>query len=277
MRKTIIFLLLTSMVNATSAQQLTLLKNHGTNWDTSSVSLKNKPNGYMYRLRKDVQTDLPKVQNTESLELYIAEPAEGIGWLGFFRKPAGDMDYDFVVVLYDHDKKPLNSINLCDICDNHYCEVQDVRWDGVNRFLLFNMACPSYSDMIDGKGSKLYCYQVDDGLMVWETDYLMSNNIFIFNEKYVFCSYGFTHEKKRLFMLDKLTGKVYSKIPMVKDVDYMEIQEQNGKEVLQVVDNRNHLYTFRIDDTSTHQTPKIVKKPIKTPSRRTVNKSNRRR
>ena len=268
MKRIILLLLMLPVVSAIEAQQLTLLKNHGTHWNSSMVGTENKANGYIYRLRVDTRTDLPKVPETESLEAVITEPAEGMGWLGLFRNPIGSMDFDFVVVFYDNEKRPLKVINLCDLCNNHYCEVQDVRWDGKNRFLMFNMACPSYSADIDGKGSKLYCYQVDEERMVWETDYLVSNNIFIFNEKYVFCTYGFTHEKKRLFMLDKMTGKMYSKIPMVKDIDYMEIQEQNGKEVLYVVDCKNNLYTFRISDTSAPVAKRTAKKPVRKPTKR---------
>ena len=250
MKRTIILSLMALFsIGNLSAQQLVLMKDYGVNWNSDMVGTKNKPNGYMYRLRRDIQCDLPKVPGTEGLEIIIGEQTE-TGWLALFRTPMASTNYNFVAVLYDFDKKPLKVMNLCDISNNSYCEVQDIRWDDKNRFLLFNMACPSYSDMIDGKGSKLYCYQVDEERIVWETDYLVSNNIFIFNEKYVFCSYGFTHEKKRLFMLDKMTGKMYSKINMIKDVDYMEIQQQNGKDMLFVVDNRSHLYAYRINNTS---------------------------
>ena len=234
------------MLSTAMAQKLVLAGRYGDVWKTESVSNKNKPNGNMFRLRQDVQrTDLPRVPETEGLELYISEPID-IGWLGFYRLPTSDDNYNFVVVIYNNDLKPIHVLNLCDIANNRYCEVQDVRWDADNHNLLFNMACPSYSEMINGKGSKLYCYSVADKRIVWETDYLVSNDIFILNDKYVFCSYGFTSEKKFLFMLDKLTGKVYSKLPMVYKVEYMELQEVNGREMLYVVDYNNHLYTYNI-------------------------------
>ena len=229
-----------------NAQRLVAFKGYGANWGTEQVSKKNKANGYIYRLRVDVQrTDLPRVPATEGLELFIAEPID-IGWMGFYRLPTGADDYNFVVVIYDNDLKPLHILNLCDISQNNYCEVQDVRWDADTHNLLFNMACPSYSSMIGGKGSKLYCYSVDDKRIVWETGYLVSNDIFILNDKYVFCSYGFTDEKKFLFMLDKFTGEVYSKIPMVYKVQYMELQKKGGREMLYAVDYNDHLFTFSI-------------------------------
>ena len=233
---------------AVSAQRLVLLKNYGSNWDREMVSTVNKANGYIYRLREDVRALLPGVEETEGLQLFIAEPID-IGWLGLFRLPLAADDYNFVVVIYNQDQEPQQVVNLCDITGNRYCEVQDVRWDADNHHLLFNMACPSYASMIDGKGSKLYCYDVEHGRMVWETDYLVSNDIFIMNKKYVFCSYGFTNEKKFLFMLDKLTGKVYSKLPMVWSVQYMELQQQNGKEVLYAVDYDERLYSFAISNS----------------------------
>ena len=51
-------------------------------------------------------------------------------------------------------------------------------------------------------------------------------------------------------MLDKLTGKVYSKLPMVYKVEYMELQEKNGREMLYVVDYNENLYSFAISGQS---------------------------
>jgi hypothetical protein len=146
-------------------------------WSTLDVSNKNKPNGYIYRMRIEKQCDdLPRVPETEGLELYISESID-IGWLAFYRLPTSADDYNFVVVLYDQNKQPTATINLCDITNNRYCEVQDVRWDADNHNLLFNMACPSYADMINGKGSKLYSYNVESRRIAWETDYLVSNDV----------------------------------------------------------------------------------------------------
>lgn len=236
------------MLCTVRAQRLVPMNRFGANWGSEQVSTINKPNGYIYRLRVDKQCeDLPQVQETEGLELFISEPID-LGWLGFYRLPTSANDYNFVVVIYNQEKEPLHTINLCDVTDNRYCEVQDVRWDADNHYLLFNMACPSYSSMINGKGSKLYCYDVAQKRIVWETDYLVSNDIFILNDKYVFCSYGFTGEKKFLFMLDKLTGKVYSKIPMVYSVQYMELQKKNNRDMLYVVDYNDHLFTYSVSD-----------------------------
>ena len=151
--------------------------------------------------------DFVKMSEMRSIRISFVIIAFSIFYLHLKFEPLAADDYNFVVVIYDNDLKPLHVVNLCDISHNNYCEVQDVRWDADTHNLLFNMACPSYSSMIDGKGSKLYCYSVDDRRIVWETGYLVSNDIFTLNDKYVFCSYGFTSEKKFLFMLDKFTGK----------------------------------------------------------------------
>ena len=241
--KKILFSLLAFLLSLSpvQAQRLVAFNRFGTNWASTDVSTKNKPNGYIYRLRKDV----PRVPETERLELFIAEPID-IGWLGFYRLPTSADNYDFVVVLFNHDKQPTATINLCDVSNNRYCEVQDVRWDADNHNLLFNMACPSYASGVNGKGSKLYSYNVENRRIVWETDYLVSNDIFILDSNFVFCSYGFTSEKKFLFMLDKQTGQMYSKIPMVYKVEYMELQEKNGREYLYVVDYNNNLYAYTV-------------------------------
>ena len=228
------------------AQRLVLFKNYGKNWATTAVSNKNKPNGYIYRLRQEKQCDdLPPVAETKELELFIAERID-VGWLGLFRTPMGSGDYDFVVVIYNQQKQPLNVVNLCDVAMNRYCEVQDVRWDAATRHLLFNMACPSYASEIGGKGSKLYCYDVDKEQVVWQTDYLVSNDIFILDENFVYCSYGFTSEKKFLYMLDKQTGQVYSKLPLVYKARYLELQENGGRKRLYVVDYNMNLMVFSV-------------------------------
>ena len=234
------------VVCTANAQRLAPLKSYGQNWGREQVSMNNKPNGIIYRLRVEKQcNDLPQVPETKGHELFISEQIE-TGWMGFYRLPTSADNYDFVVVFYDRSKQPQTTVNLCDITNNRYCEVQDVRWDVDTHYLLFNMACPSYASQINGRGSKLYCYDVEQRRMVWETDYLVSNDIFILDDNYVFCSYGFTSEKKYLYMLDKFTGKVYSKLPMTYKVDYLELQDRNGKEVLYVVDYKKNLFTYAV-------------------------------
>ena len=245
------------LMGVISAQKLTLNKRVGANWKSSEVSMKNKPNGIIYRLREDIQCeDLPRVPEVENLIVMIAEPID-LGWLALYRLPLSDSKYNFVVVLYNHDKKPTQTINLCDISNNRYCEVQDVRWDGENQFLMFNMACPSYASEVKGKGSKLHCYDVAKKRMVWETDWLTSNDIFTFDDQFVYCSYGFTNEKDYLFMLDKFTGKVYSKIPMTKKVKYMELNFKDDKKQLYVVDYDNHLFIYDVVGGSLNALPKM--------------------
>ena len=180
-----------------------------------------------------------------------------MGWLALYRKPMGVSDYNFVVVLYDHSKQPTATINLCNITNNRYCEVQDVRWDADTHHLLFNMACPSYASEINGKGSKLYCYDVAQRRMVWETDYLVSNDIFILDHDFVYCAYGFTNEKDYLYMLDKRTGKQYSKVPMPSKVHYLEKQVKNGKDILYVVDYNDNLSTFTINGKPAQPQPEV--------------------
>ena len=248
---------LLTVVCTVSAQSLVLFKSYGKNWGQETVSMANKPNGIIYRLRIENQNEkLPKVAEAKALDLFIAEPIDQ-GWLALFRKPMGAPDYDFVVVLYDHEKKPTATVNLCDITNNRYCEVQDVRWDTDTHHLLFNMACPSYASEINGKGSKLYCYDVQQRRMVWETGYLVSNDIFILDRDFVYCSYGFTSEKKFLYMLDKRTGKQYSKIPMTYKIQYMEKQVKGGKELLYVVDYNDNLFAYSIQGKTAQPLPDV--------------------
>ena len=238
---------LVMMHGIASAQRLVSVKNYGTNWQKTMISLKNKPNGTIYRLRKENQNEyLPRVEEAKGLEQFISERID-IGWLAMYRLPMSDDNYKFIVVIYDKDEHPLYTVNLGEVAQNDYCEVQDVRWDPDTHNLLFNMACPSYASGVNGKGSKLHCYNPESRQMVWSTDWLTSNDIFILDSQFVFCSYGFTSEKKFLFMLDKLTGKVLSKLPFTYKIQYLELQtEPNGREYLYAVDYNDNLYKYQV-------------------------------
>ena len=249
MKRGILYLVTMFMVLTTvQAQRLVSVKNYGTNWQRNMLTLKNKPNGIIYRMRVDKQNEyLPRGEEAKDLEQYISERID-IGWLALYRRSSGSTDYKFIVKIYDKDEKLLYTIDLGKVSGNDYCEVQDVRWDPDNHNLLFNMACPSYSSQINGKGSKLHCYNPERRQMVWSTDWLYSNDIFILDSRFVFCSYGFTSEKKFLFMLDKLTGQVYSKLPFTYAIQYLELQtDQNGREYLYAVDYNDHLFKFYVE------------------------------
>ena len=252
--KRIILSLVTMLIMCATAQaqRLVSVKNYGANWQKNMITLKNKPNGTIYRLRVEKQNEyLPRDEEAKDLEQFISERID-IGWLALYRRSAGDQNYKFIVKIYDKDEKPLYTIDLGQVSDNNYCEVQDVRWDNDTHNLLFNMACPSYASGVNGKGSKLHCYNPERREMVWSTDWLTSNDIFILDSKFVFCSYGFTSEKKFLFMLDKYTGKIYSKLPFTYKVEYLELQtEQNGREYLYAMDYNDHLYKFYVEGAKT--------------------------
>lgn len=259
---------------AAQAQCLTLKKKYPENrWQGETLSYVNKPNGPIYRLREEVQcTDLPLIRRVDDdgdnqKRLIISEQVGGdkYGWLALYRNQMLAPTFDFVVVLYDKDKVADRAIDLCQISNTYNCEVQDVRYDPTTDRLFFNMACPSYSSQIDGKGSKLFCYDVENEKMIWSTPYLTSNDILIFNDKYVFCSYGFTREKDYIFMLDKFTGKIYSKLPVATSIQYMEIKQKGGHDLLYASDYNESLYIYDINDVT-------VAQPAKPAAKKTVAK-----
>ena len=233
------------------AQRLVSVKNYGANWQRNMLTMKNKPNGTIFRLRKEQQNEyLPRGEEAKDLEQYISDRID-IGWLALYRRSAGDENYKFIVKIYDKDEKPLYTIDLGQVSGNDYCEVQDVRWDNDTHNLLFNMACPSYASGVNGKGSKLHCYNPERREMVWSTDWLTSNDIFILDSKFVFCSYGFTSEKKFLFMLDKFTGKVYSKLPFTYKVEYLELKTEGNREYLYAIDYNDNLFKYYVEGAKT--------------------------
>ena len=233
------------------AQRLVSVKNYGANWQRNMLTMKNKPNGTIFRLREEKQNEyLPRGEEAKDLEQYISDRID-IGWLALYRRSAGSTDYKFIVKIYDKDEKPLYTIDLGQVSGNNYCEVQDVRWDNDTHNLLFNMACPSYASEINGKGSKLHCYNPERREMVWSSDWLTSNDIFILDSKFVFCSYGFTSEKKFLYMLDKFTGKVYSKLPFTYKVEYLELKTEGNREYLYAMDYNDHLFKYYVEGAKT--------------------------
>lgn len=251
--KRIILSLVTMLTvcGSVSAQRLVSVKNYGANWQKSMLTLKNKPNGTIFRLREEKQNEyLPRGEEAKDLEQFISERID-IGWLALYRRSAGSTDYKFIVKIYDKDEHPLYTIDLGQVSGNDYCEVQDVRWDNDTHNLLFNMACPSYASEVNGKGSKLHCYNPERRQMVWSTDWLTSNDIFILDSKFVFCSYGFTSEKKYLYMLDKLTGKVYSKLPFTYKVEYLELKTEGNREYLYAIDYNDHLFKYYVEGART--------------------------
>lgn len=255
--------LMLTAATVASAQCLTLKKKYATIPAGESVSNINKPNGNMYRLREEIQeADLPlipEVKNSDTEMIMIISDAVPGGWWALYRNTLGADTYKFIAVFYNMDKTVNSVVDLCAVSNTYNCEVQDMRWDHYTGCLMFNMACPSYASSIGGKGSKLFCYDLDNQEMKWSTPYLTSNDIFTFNSDYVFCSYGFTGEKDYVFMIDKETGKVLSKMPTTKKVEYMELQQKNDKEYLYCVDYNGSLYVYDINKT----TPPAVKAPAK--------------
>ena len=95
------------MLVAVQAQRLVSVKNYGANWQRNMISLKNKPNGTIYRLREEKQNEyLPRGEEAKDLEQYISERID-IGWLALYRRSAGSTDYKFIVKIYDKDEKLL--------------------------------------------------------------------------------------------------------------------------------------------------------------------------
>lgn len=256
-------LLLSLGTQMADAQCLTLKKKYTGSWNGERMSHVNKPNGSMYRLREELQCpDLPftpMVENNTSEMIQIISERIDTGWMALYRNELGADTYKFLVLFYNNDKVAERCIDLCEVSNTYNCEVQDIRWDAETHYLYFNMACPSYSDMIDGKGSKLFCYDVEKETMVWSTPYLTSNDIFIIHKDYVFCGYGFTNEKDYVFMVDKMTGKIYSKILLSSAHQNLEVKTIDGKDYLYLMDYNEYLYIYNINKTTPKAQPR---KPV---------------
>lgn len=237
MRKITSLALIISVTLAVNAQQLVQKRIYSPQqFEKTKIQLtnQNKPNGNYSRLREHVTiNDFPQPESALGLELFIAEPTHN-GYIGLWRTPLAAPNYRFIVTLWDKNKQLLYSFDLNEITNTWSTELQDIRW-AENEKIYFNMACPSYSQMLGGKCSRLYSLDVKTGKIEWQTPYLTSNDIFILHHQYIICGYGFTGEKDWLFLLDRKTGKILSKVQLPSAHSNLEIVN-------------NHLYVTVYDD-----------------------------
>lgn len=244
--KKLLVLALICLIGCTmvQAQRLMLEKKHpsaGGQWDSRfGLTGKNKPEGFIYRLRQEVQVpNLQRSETTKNLELFVSEPTD-FGTFALYRNPLSADSYNFTLVYYNKAMEPYRELDLCKISGEYEMELQDIRYE--NGKFYFNMACPSYARGWDNKCSRLYRMDAESGTIDWRTDYLVSNDVFIVYDKYVVCGYGFTDEKDYVYLLDKETGKVYSKILLASKSEYIE--EKDGK--IYVIDYADNVYVFSI-------------------------------
>ncbi len=182
----------------------------GDDYAQYGLSGDNKPNGIIYRLRES---------RAEQLPTFLVDSKANIidnyqsNWLVFYRK------YN-EVVFYDKFGEVLWELDLDDYIKEDRFEVQDIRFeDGV---LYFNSACKSYSKGSKGKCSSLYALDIDSRSLLWNTDYLVSNNIFIIVDDIIVAGYGFTDEPDYLYLINKYTGEQLSKTKLNAAHSYLE-------------------------------------------------------
>ncbi len=189
----------------------------------------NKPNGLIYRLRETRPNVLPDFL-TDSKANIIDNYQDT--WLEFYRK------YNYVN-LYDTTGELLWSFDLTNYIDEPNFEIQDIRLAG--DILYFNSACESYSENSNGECSALYAFDTKKEKVLWKTDYLVSNNIFILTDNLVICGYGFTAEPDYLYILNRKTGKQISKTKLDTAHSYLELTDN----ILHVI-TYNKYYQFNL-------------------------------
>lgn len=211
--------------------------------DDNGITYSNKPNGLIYRLRVEVPfPDLPRTEEVADKELFITDRTDD-GYVALFRNPTSADDYSFYVLTYNKKKKVTGVYDLCKLSETYNCEVQDIRWfDG---HLYFNMACPSYSSGVGGRGSKLFSLNLETGTIDWSTQYLVSNDVFAVDEDYVYCAYGFTDEPDYVFLIDRRYGITRTKCPIKSKSQYIEIV---GPHQIYVQDYNDNGYLFEVQE-----------------------------
>lgn len=212
--------------------------------EQQGIGFTNKPNGLFYRLREETPySNLDRPKSVSDDMIVIITDRTDDGYVALFRNPLGADSYKFIAVTYNAKRKITGEYDLCSLSENNYCEVQDIRWyDG---HLYFNMACPSYSSQINGRGSKLYSLDLKSGKIEWSSRYLTSNDVFTVDDDFVYCGYGFTDEEDFIYLLDRKTGFTLTKCPIWTASEYLELV---GPRELYVQDYGDCGYLFKVED-----------------------------
>lgn len=212
-----------------------------TSYESLGLRGGNKQSNYYQRFRRMIDSSAPtQIKRVlEGLELVILDRS-GQGYLALYRSPIASKDNRFVVVRYDREGRESDRVELTPFVTARYpLEVQDIRLDG--EVLYFNASSPTYASKTKGKSSALYAYDLRKHTLLWRSNYLRSNNIFLVSECCLITGYGFTREPDYLYLIDKTTGKVRDHTKLDTAHSYLEIQ---GNRLYVMTYNR--LYTFEL-------------------------------
>lgn len=196
------------------------------------LSNANKPNGRIYRFRESQPKDLPSHVKPKlgDQELSIADRTDdGIVCLYRGPFPEGYANCDYTALFYAQNGTVRWKLNLNEyLSAEEHLEIQDIRYqDGV---LYFNEACLSYSDLAGGQCSSLVA--LDPGTpekpeteVLWRTQGLVSNNIFILHDPWIISGYGFTNEPDFLYLVNAASGEIVSTTPLNTAHDYLIVKD----------------------------------------------------
>ncbi len=111
----------------------------------------------------------------------------------------------------------------------NHLEVQDIRLvDGV---LYFNEAWQTYSKEAGGKCSYMVALDPFKKKVLWRSKPLVSNFRLLVHGDYIVTGYGFTKEKKRLYVLRRSDGKVVFKTRLVAEQAGLRLLDEQHLEV----------------------------------------------
>jgi len=219
----------------------------------ANLSGKNKVNGIIYRMRfhrllgseewvgPDIPEFVPRSLNPDFV-LVILDIKDNV-LLAFYRSRPCTGDFDqYRARAYTADGTLLWSLSLDRFLpSDKKREVQDIRYTG--SLLIFNAACTSYCDEVECRCSALVAIDPVAGEEVWRTPALVSNNIFIVEDDWIFCGYGFTAEPDFLYIVEKTSGRVVYSQHLDSAMSYLELHQNT----LSVITYKS-LYRFRISN-----------------------------
>lgn len=206
------------------------------------VSLVNKPNGVIYRLRIEQNyPDLHRPQQMEGWEAPISVATED-GYMMLLHKEEGFYAHKYWCLLYDKEQKLIHAFDLCAIGDQSDCEITDIRYN--QKQLIWNFSCITYASSLNNKCNRLFCFDVEKEQLLWKSQYLTSRDIFTFDDDYIYSGYGFTDEPDFVYLIDRKNGLTLTQCAVESAPQYMELT----REGLFVQDYRDNGYLFRVID-----------------------------
>lgn len=200
----------------------------------------NKPNGLIFRSRQYIPSVFPESisRQVNGLKLELVEPVKmlsGKHWLALYRTSYGAKQQRFVIHYLDAKGNVLNSTR-----EWRDREVHDMRYDAETQRLIYNVGVAGSAAGLKN-AAMLVAWDPTGKRGGWQSESLVSNDIFIIHENVVIAGYGFSKESDFLYLINKRTGEVMADYLIPTAHDHLLVKDG----LLEVITyKRTRVYRF---------------------------------